>query len=158
VAVRAARGGEEASALAAARRRCLGRVLVVVDYAETRIGLGGLLRAVAGDAEPLRVLLLVRSAGEWRDRLAPGEPAVRELVAGEGGDEPLAAAVSGELSSEDLVALAVPVFAAALGVPPPDRVVADAAAGAVRVLDLHAPANPQYQPGSNLTTPQPRSR
>ena len=44
----------------------------VVDYAETRIGLGGLLRAVAADRGSVRVLLLARSAGEWRDRLGSG--------------------------------------------------------------------------------------
>jgi hypothetical protein len=51
---------EEASALAVARRGWPGRVLLVVDYAETRIGLGDLLRAVAADAGLVRVLLLAR--------------------------------------------------------------------------------------------------
>ena len=77
----------------------------------------------------MRVLLLARSAGEWRDRLAAGEPAVRELLAGAGGDEPLAAAVSGELSNAELVAVAVPVFAMALGVPVPSPVVVEAGRG-----------------------------
>ena len=131
---------EEASALAAARRGWPGRVLLVVDYAETRIGLPDLLRAVAADPGPVRVLLLARSAGEWRDRLAAAEPAVRELLAGAGGDEPLPAAVSGELSNADLVAAAVPVFAAALGVAAPSRVLVEVGPGAVRVLDLHAAA------------------
>jgi hypothetical protein len=87
----------------------------------------------------VRVLLLARSAGEWRDRLAAAEPAVRELLAGAGGDEPLAA-VSAKLSNADQVAAAVPVFAAALGVAEPSRVVAETGPGAVRVLDLHAAA------------------
>jgi tetratricopeptide (TPR) repeat protein len=130
--------GEEALALVTARRGWPGPVLLVLDYAETRIGLGGLLRAVAADAGPVRVLLLARSAGEWRDRLAAAEPAVRELLTG--GDEPLAAAVSGELSNADLVRAAVPVFAKALGVAAPSRVLAEAIPGAVRVLDLHAAA------------------
>ncbi|HET7247129.1 MAG TPA: hypothetical protein VFJ07_20075, partial [Streptosporangiaceae bacterium] len=56
--------GEETLALVTARRGWPGPVLLVVDYAETRIGLGGLLRAVAADAGPVRVLLLARSAGE----------------------------------------------------------------------------------------------
>jgi Tetratricopeptide repeat len=132
--------GEEAGVLAAARRGWPGRVLLVVDYAETRIGLGVLLRAVAADPGPVRVLLLARGAGEWRDRLAAAEPAVRELVAGAGGDEPLAAAVSEELSSTDLVLAAVPAFAAALGVAVPSPVAVEAGPGAVRVLDLHAAA------------------
>jgi hypothetical protein len=53
----------EATALAAARRAWSGPVLLVVDYAETRLGLGELLRAVAAEAGPVRVLLLARSAG-----------------------------------------------------------------------------------------------
>ena len=131
---------EEASALEAARREWPGQVLVVVDYAETRLGLGGLLRAVATDAGPVRVLLLARSAGEWWDRLTAAEPAVRELLAHAGGGEPLSVAVSGELSNEELVAAAAPVFAKALGVPTPSRVLVEPGSGAVRVLDLHAAA------------------
>jgi tetratricopeptide (TPR) repeat protein len=133
--------GEEADALEVARRGWPGRVLLVVDYAETRIGLGDLLRAVAGDGGLVRVLLLARSAGEWRDRLAAGEPAVRELLAGAGGDEPLPVVVSGELSNAGLVQAAVPMFADALGVAVvvgPGAV--EVAPGAVRVLDLHAAA------------------
>ena len=41
---------EETAALTVTRWGWSGPVLLVVDYAETRIGLGGLLRAVAGDA------------------------------------------------------------------------------------------------------------
>jgi tetratricopeptide (TPR) repeat protein len=132
--------GEEAAALGVARRGWPGRVLLVVDYAETRLGLGELLRAVAGDAGPVRVLLLARSAGEWRDRLAAAEPAVRELLAGAGGDDPLPVAVAAGLSDEELVAAAVPEFAGALGVAVPAQVRVEMAAGPVRVLDLHAAA------------------
>ena len=131
--------GEEEAALAAVRLGWPGRVLLVVDYAETRIGLAGLLRAVASDAGPVRVLLLARSGGEWWDRLAAAEPAVRELLAGADGEEPLTAAMSRELSNTDLVRAAVPVFAKALGVVP-SRVVVEVGTGAVRVLDLHAAA------------------
>ena len=80
------------------------------------------------------MLLLARSAGEWWDRLAAGEPAVRELLAAAGGGEPLPAAVSGELSNDEVVAAAVPAFAAALGCAPA-RVEVEARSGAVRVLD-----------------------
>src|SRR5580693_8719858 len=68
--------GEEASALASARRGWPGRVLGVVDCAETGRGRGGLRGGGGGDRGPgaVRVLLLARSAGEWRDRLAAGEP------------------------------------------------------------------------------------
>jgi hypothetical protein len=86
---------EEAAALAAARRGWPGPVLLVVDYAETRPGLGELLRAVAAEAGVVRVLLLARGAGEWWDRLGGGEPAVRTLLARAGAGEPLPVAVSG---------------------------------------------------------------
>jgi tetratricopeptide (TPR) repeat protein len=79
-------------------------VLLVVDYAETRIGLAGLLLAAAGTGEVLPVAVLPRQ------------------------------------SSTDLVRAAVPVFAAALGAEAPSRVVVDAGAGPVRMLDLHAAA------------------
>src|SRR6266568_2696763 len=82
-----------ASALRAARWGWPGRVLLVVDYAETRIRLPQLLREVAADAGPVRLLLLARSAGEWWDRLSAGEPAVRDLLAVAGGNEPLPTAV-----------------------------------------------------------------
>ena len=131
----------EASALTVARQGWSDRLLLVVDYAETRVELPDLLRAVTADPGPVRVLLLARSAGEWRDRLAAAEPpAVRELLAGVGGDQPLPSAVSRELSNNDLVAAAVPVFAAALGVAAPRHVLVDTGPGAVRVLDLHAAA------------------
>ena len=131
---------EEASALAIARRGWPARLLLVVDYAETRIGLPDLLRAAVADPGPVRVLLLARQAGEWRDRLAAAEPAVRELLAEAGGDEPMAAAVSGGLSNTDLVMAAVPVFAAELRTAAPSQVLLDVGPGAVRVLDLHAAA------------------
>ncbi len=133
-------GDGEDQALSAIRRVHRGRVLVVVDYAETRAGLGGLLRAVAADEGPVRVLLLARSAGEWWDRLAAGEPTVRELLAAAGAGDPLPVAVTAGLSNEEIVAAAVPAFAAALKVPPPARVAVEAGSGAVRVLDLHAAA------------------
>jgi tetratricopeptide (TPR) repeat protein len=131
---------QEEFAVATARRGWPGRLLLVVDYAETRIGLSRLLRAVAADAGPVRVLLLARSAGEWWDRLREGEPAVRTLLAKADGDEPLRATVSDELSNADLVRAAVPVFAGALGMSVPERVMVDTEPGVVRVLDLHAAA------------------
>lgn len=44
-------------------------VLLVVDYAETRTGLADLLRSIAetDDRTRVRVLLLARGAGEWRN-------------------------------------------------------------------------------------------
>ena len=132
--------GTEETALATVRRSHRGPVLLVIDYAETRAGLSGLLRAVAADDGPVRVLLLARDAGEWWERLAAGERAVRELLAAAGTGDPLPVPVSAGLSNDDVVAAAVPAFAAALGVDPPARVRVKAEAGAVRVLDLHAAA------------------
>ena len=132
--------GGEAAVLGAVRRVHRGRVLLVVDYAETRAGLGGLLRAVAADEGPVRVLLLARSAGEWWERLGAGEPAVRRLLAAAGAGNPLPVPVAAWVSNEQVVTAAVPAFAAALGVLPPARVQVAAGPGAARVLDLHAAA------------------
>ena len=131
--------GKESTVLAAARLGWDGRLMLVVDYAETRIGLAGLLRAVAADDGAVRVLLLARSAGEWWDRLGGGEPAVREMLASADGD-PLTVTVAAGRSNEDLVRAAVPAFAAELRVPIPSQVSVQAEPGEVRMLDLHAAA------------------
>ena len=62
--------GREGEAAAAVRE--LGQPCVlVVDYAETRDGLGALLGEVAGWEGPdLRIVLLARGSGEWWQRLA----------------------------------------------------------------------------------------
>ena len=131
---------EETAALSAARQGWSDPVLLVLDYAETRIGLRELLRAVAADPGVVRVLLLARSAGEWWDGLRGGEPAVRDLLADAGEEDPLPVAVTGELSNTELLYAAVPVFAGALEVPVPSRVLVNVGSGAVRMLDLHAAA------------------
>ncbi|MEN0064353.1 MAG: ATP-binding protein [Myxococcota bacterium] len=64
-------------------------LLVVVDYAETRVGqvvevLRGVLEATAGTRPVVRVLLLARAAGEWWDQWprTEGAPrAIRRIVA-----------------------------------------------------------------------------
>ena len=89
---------EEPGALAVARRGWPYGVLLVIDYAETRTGLAALLRAVAEDAGPVRVLLLARSAGEWRDRLGRRR-AGGAGAAGRGGRR--SAAVSGSVCRAD---------------------------------------------------------
>ena len=117
--------GEDARALAAVRAVTSGRVLLVVDYAETRAGLPGLLRAVLADPGPVRVLLIARSLGEWWDRLSEeSAPAVAGLLAGVA-PVTLDARVSEDYSDADLVAAAAPDIARALGVPVPGRVVAE---------------------------------
>jgi len=73
----------EAGALAAARGVTTGPVLLVVDYAETRAGLGDLLRAVLEDQGRVRVLLVARSAGEWWERLAEESAAAVAGLLGE---------------------------------------------------------------------------
>jgi tetratricopeptide (TPR) repeat protein len=61
------REGEAATAVRDLGQRCL----MVVDYAETRDGLDGLLGEVAGwDGPVTRIVLLARSAGEWWQNLA----------------------------------------------------------------------------------------
>jgi hypothetical protein len=87
---RAAQGGlvvqvaadSEAGVLEQARAVSKGPVLLTVDDAETRGGLSALLEAVLADPGPVRVLLVARSQGEWRDRLAEeAAPAVAALLA-----------------------------------------------------------------------------
>ncbi|MQA95046.1 MAG: tetratricopeptide repeat protein [Streptosporangiales bacterium] len=135
------REGAEATVLPTVREVTRGRLLLVVDYAETRIALQELLRQAGDDdGAALRVVLLARSAGEWWARLTDSGPDIRRLLkeAYEGG--PLAAPVEDELSDAELVAAAVPQFASALGVPPPARVEFTLASGRAHILNLHAAA------------------
>jgi tetratricopeptide (TPR) repeat protein len=119
-----------------------GRVLLMVDYAETRTGLSSLLRAAAQFEGPgLRVLLLARSAGQWWDQLGSGEPAVRELVNAAGRDGvPVAPAVSPLLTDDEIVRHAIPRFADALAANPPRQVEIVLRPGRARILELHAAA------------------
>ena len=133
--------GQEAHILADIRAVGPGHVLLVVDYAETRIGLEELLRTVAADNSTVRVLLLARSAGQWWERLAAGEGAIRDLVV-EAGPQgiPLGEVLDEQVADEDQVLNAIPVFAAALGVAPPEHVTVVTRARRARVLELHAAA------------------
>jgi tetratricopeptide (TPR) repeat protein len=131
----------EARILADIRAIHRGPVLLVVDYAETRIKLEELLRAAAADMGTIRVLLLARSAGQWWEQLAFGEGAIRDLVvmAGPEGTR-LGEVLDEHVKDEQEVLRAVPVFAAALGVAPPDHVMVQTQAGRARILELHAAA------------------
>ena len=133
--------GQEAGALARIRAVTSGRVVLIVDYAETRTGLPGLLREAAADrGAALRILLLARSAGPWWDQLGATEPAVRDQVIAAGPEgRPLSPAVSG-LTDDELIRQAVPAFARELGVAPPEHVVFMPGAERARVLELHAAA------------------
>ena len=57
--------GDEGQGVAAARADHPGRLLVVVDHAEGRAGLAELLRTVAEDPGPVRLLLVTRSLERW---------------------------------------------------------------------------------------------
>jgi hypothetical protein len=73
--------GKKGEAIGTLRAVTRGRALLVVDYAETRVGLGQMLTALASDQGcGLRVLLLARSAGDWWDQLGVGQPGVWDLV------------------------------------------------------------------------------
>jgi predicted Zn-dependent protease with MMP-like domain/tetratricopeptide (TPR) repeat protein len=131
--------GAEAGVLEQARAVSKGPLLLIADHVETLGGLGALLKGVAADPGPVRVLLVARSLGEWWDRLA-GEsaPPVAVLLAGH--DPVLIDAPVTGAPDADLAAAAVPFFAGRLGVPVPKRVVFGLPGDRVPVLMLHAAA------------------
>ena len=131
--------GQESEALARARDVTSGPVLLVVDYAETRAGLGDLLRAALDDPGPLRILLIARSLGEWWDRLCEeSAPAIAQLLS-QAEPVPLKAPIDNN-SDQDLASSAIPHFAAKLGVTAPAGVVFELPSRRVPVLVLHAAA------------------
>ncbi|WP_371779139.1 tetratricopeptide repeat protein [Streptosporangium subroseum] len=133
--------GQEATAVSRARAASSDRLLLVVDYAETRTALGALLREVAAASGMVRVLLLARSAGEWWELLGTGDAGVRALLRDAYDGVPLSALVADEVSDAELVEAAIPRFAVKLGVEPPEQVVVDGGGhGRARILDLHAAA------------------
>jgi tetratricopeptide (TPR) repeat protein len=135
--------GQELAAIAAVRAVTRSRVLLVVDYAETRVGLRQMLTALAGvQGEGVRVLLLARSAGDWWDQLGAGEPAVWDLVqAARSAPLALSPVVAADLPDADVIALAVAAFARELGLPERKvEVYGDSGAGQRRMLDLQAAA------------------
>jgi len=137
---RAKAAGAEAQAVQSARAANPGRLLLVVDHAETRAGLSELLRAVPVDPGPRRVLLVTRPLGERWDRLIDGSvPAVARLLTE---TEPvrLDGPVRADASDAGLAEAAVPYFAGALAVPLPGRVEIEVAARRMPVLMLHAAA------------------
>jgi tetratricopeptide (TPR) repeat protein len=133
--------GREALAVTSLRAWTDKRALLVVDYAETRAGLNDLLAALAGDAGAgVRVLLLARSAGDWWDQLAAGEPVIRQLARiAKTAKLQLAALVEAGQADDDIVATAVRAFAARLGVAERAVRLSGEPAGR-RILDLHAAA------------------
>jgi len=135
--------GKESEAITALLAVTRNRALLVVDYAETRGGLGQMLSALAGDqGEGVRVLLLARSVGDWWDQLGVGEPAVWDLVQVARSESlELSAEVAPQLSDADVIAMAVRSFARKLGMPEKAvEVDSGSGAGRRRMLDLHAAA------------------
>lgn len=130
----------EGQAVQAARAVTPGRVLLVVDYAETRAGLSALLEAVLADPGPTRVLLLARSLGEWWERLAEQSPPAIARLLGEAPPIELGPLLAGDRPDTALAETAVPYFADALNTPPPGDVAFQLPVGPVPVLVLHAAA------------------
>ena len=137
--------GEDAEREAVAAGRAVASragLLLVVDYAEARNGLEGLLEAAARDEGRVRVLLLARQAGDWWERLQGGGAAVRGLVrdAAEAVIE-LGGGLGRGMSAVEEVRQAVPFFALRLSVAAPDVDLTGLAADSgMEVLDLHATA------------------
>ena len=135
--------GREAEAISMLRAVTRGRALLVVDYAETRTGLQQMLSELASDqGDGVRVLLLARSAGDWRDQLGVGEPTVWDMVqAARHAEIVLSPVVAAGLSDAEIITLAVRSFAAELGLPERKvEIYGDRSPGQRRVLDLHAAA------------------
>ncbi|MER5194103.1 tetratricopeptide repeat protein [Streptomyces sp. NPDC002755] len=131
----------EARAWEVAREGTDCRVLLVVDYAESRPELASLLRSVVSALHEARVLLLARSAGEWWQALAAEDAPVRAVVEHTHVQE-LGLDLGAGLSDRELVERAVPCFAREMGVPVPlsAEVPVPTAASQVPVLVLHAAA------------------
>jgi tetratricopeptide (TPR) repeat protein len=108
--------GETARAVREAGTPCV----VVVDYAETRAGLGGLLGDVAGDFDgpDIRVVLLARGSGEWWQQLVTsGDERVATLLAA---PPVMLGSMSVDGGQAELFAEALTAFAEKLGVDLPD--------------------------------------
>jgi hypothetical protein len=132
--------GQEAQAIVAARGVTSGPILLVMDYAETRADLEGMLRTVLGDPGPIRVLLVARALGEWWDRLIEkSAPAIGRLLA-EAKPIRLAEPIIQESSDVDLAVEALPQFARALKCATPERAEFELPPHHVPVLVLHTAA------------------
>ncbi|WP_272499213.1 tetratricopeptide repeat protein [Actinomadura litoris] len=136
------RPGDEVAAVKAAGR-AEQRVLLVIDYAETRVELAVMLAEVAAHeadgGRGLRVLLLARQVGEWWTALDTESDAMRALAARTPVLE-LAAALDDQRDDVQVIEEALPFYAAARGRPVP-RVRFTVGAGVrLPVLVLHAAA------------------
>lgn len=129
---------QESTILARVRDSTTAPVLLIVDYADTRHELDDLVRQVAAAPSGVRVLLIARSAGEWWQRLAVGEPHVREMLqdAYDGIDLPVQ--IDSTVTDQQIVREAAAAFAGQLGIPAPQVQLGGSQHGQGRVLDLHA--------------------
>jgi hypothetical protein len=134
---------QEADVVAKEREVTSGRLLLIVDYAETRLGLPELLRATAKDeGSALRVLLLARQAGDWWRQLQGSQGVVRDLVAeADQVIEELPQTVVAT-SVVEILREAMPCFAEWLEMPEPDPELVSITGDMdhARMLDLHAAA------------------
>lgn len=110
--------GKEGDAVARLRTASHSPILIVVDEAETRIGLKQMLIALANDQDAdVKVLLLARSTGEWWDQLNFGEPTIRDLIESARLTKlALSPVVDANFSDADLVVHAVKSFARELSI------------------------------------------
>ena len=110
--------GKEGEAIARLRTVPHSPALLVVDYAETRIGLKQMLTALANDeGMGVKVLLLARSIGDWWDQLGVGEPAIWDLIESVRSTQlALSPVVDANLSDGDLVVHALKSFARELDI------------------------------------------
>jgi len=119
-------------------------LLLIVDYAEIRLGLPDMLQATANESgSSLRVLLLARQAGDWWEQLRGSSGDVRNLIEDvERNRMELPEAMGFRGSAVDVIRQAIPLFAKELGSPAPDpnKVTIIGDLYSARVLDLHASA------------------
>jgi tetratricopeptide (TPR) repeat protein len=135
--------GKEGDVITALRAVTHDRAVLVVDYAETRIGLSQMLTALVGDeGARVKVLLLARSAGDWWAQLGLTTAAVWDLVqAANSKLLVLSPVLDVDLSDANVVALAVESFARELGLSKKTvQIYGDSDRRRRRVLDLHAAA------------------
>ncbi len=119
------------------------RALLVVDYAETRINLSGMLArliASANNNNTIKVLLIARTVGSWWDHLGATDLAVSSMVQEANASQIiLNPAVDIEISDVQVVDQAYKAFARSLGVS--EKVVnVQRDATRRRMLDLHSAA------------------
>jgi len=132
--------GGEAQAVAAARSRAPGPLLLVVEDAETRAELASLLAAVLGEPGRVLVLLLARALGEWWSELLEQSAPAVQLLLTEAEPLHLTRPVAPDLGDDDLARAALPYFASALRLAVPLQVRFGLPAQRMPVLLLHAAA------------------